>query len=102
RPLRPRQPGAGPDLAPGVPGDPVLERRGELAGVGDRPVYVRVPENRPADGHPLLGALFVVHGVMTPLSLVAVIRRCQGYQALSGLSGVVRPRAPRRGRPGRR
>src|SRR5580693_10337322 len=59
--LRPAQAGAGPDLAPGVPGDPVLERGAELARVGHGPVHVGVAEDRPPDRHALLGALFVIH-----------------------------------------
>ena len=44
------QAGAGPDLAPGVAGDEVLEDRGEGAGTGQRPVHVRVAEDGPAHG----------------------------------------------------
>src|ERR1700722_813734 len=61
RALRTAQPGPGPDLAPGVPGDPVLERGGELGRAGRGPIHVGVAEDRPANRHALLGAFFVVH-----------------------------------------
>src|SRR5258705_517417 len=53
------EPGTGPDLAPGVAGDEVLEVGGERRGAGDGPVDMSVAEHFTTDGHPpaVLGRL---------------------------------------------
>ncbi len=42
----------GPDLAPGVPGDEVLEVGGQAGRRGLGPIHMGVAEDRPADRHP--------------------------------------------------
>src|SRR6266487_1732124 len=62
-PLRAGEPWPGPDLAPRVPGDQVLERRGELSRASHRPVHVLVPEHLPAHPHPARRPFLIVHRV---------------------------------------
>src|ERR1700761_905172 len=57
---------AGPDLAPGIAGDQVLEVGVERIAVGDRLVDPGVAEDLTARGHPVVAALLVIHGVLPP------------------------------------
>ncbi|MNV77565.1 hypothetical protein D3C71_1709970 [compost metagenome] len=56
-----RQPGAGPDLAPGIAADKVLKlfiQRGELT---ESSIHMCVPQDRPAYLNTLLITLFILH-----------------------------------------
>ena len=98
-PLGPRQAGPGPDLAPGVAGDEVLERLGERGSRCRRAVDVRVSRYLPPDRHPLPGPFGIIHdhslrivGPRTALLAPA------GPRALGGPAGLRsrrRRRAPR-------
>src|SRR5262249_58334467 len=65
-PRVPRQARARPDLAPGVPGDELLELLVERGPRGERAVDVGVAEDRAPDGHALIVAFALVHGASYP------------------------------------
>src|SRR5690606_38177350 len=64
----------GPDVAPGIAGDQVLEVRGERRRAGDGTVDVLVPENGAAHLHAGCVAVLFVH---CPLVLLGLRRRVE-------------------------
>jgi hypothetical protein len=59
-----RQAWTGPDLAPGIAGNQVLELTVEIIQIGLCAIDMLITKHRATDCHPVCVSLFVVHGYM--------------------------------------
>ncbi|MNJ65342.1 hypothetical protein D3C77_613510 [compost metagenome] len=60
----PRQARAGPDIAPGMAGDHLLELAVELGEIGQAAIDMGIAKHRATHLHTLFVALFLVHGIL--------------------------------------